>query len=107
MIFSAQRTETKKSPQRQLCSDLFLSWYMNTGVQRLYQKLDSGGHMGMRPVKGSQHPAADHTAVFVVCLWQHDNVLGNAALGDGISPPQIGAQNTSQLLHNAAQASLA
>ena len=56
--------------------------------------------MGMRFVESGNHTAADHTAVFIISLWQHDDVLGYAAAGNGIAAAQIATQLLSQLIHD-------
>jgi len=44
--------------------------------------MDFGADMEMCPLEGTDDTSADHAVVFVVCIWQHDDVLGNAAPGN-------------------------
>lgn len=52
--------------------------------------------MGVGTVEGGQDPSADHAAVLVIGLGQHDDVLGHAAPGDGIPPAEIQPQLLAQ-----------
>ena len=62
--------------------------------------MDHGADMRVRPVESGHNPTADHAAIFIICLWKHDDVLGHAAAGDGITPAQIGPQLLTQLRAN-------
>jgi len=57
--------------------------------------------MGMSAVKGSDDTAADHAAVFVICLRKHHDMLGNTALREHVTPPQIDSNLLPQLFHDA------
>ena len=61
--------------------------YADISGKRLHHILDLCCHMGMCPVECGEDSAADHAAVFIVGLGQHDDELSGAALGDHITLP--------------------
>ena len=59
----------------------------------------------MAPDEGIDQPLTHHAAVFIVGLGQHDDILGNTALGIGISAAQIASNLLAQMFHSFFQAS--
>ena len=78
----------------------------DAGHQRLDHEVDFCVDMRMDSGKGSNDPPAYHATVFIVCIGQHDDILGTAAAGDGVAPAQVATQGFTQLLHDPVHASL-
>ena len=65
-----------------------------------------GRRVGILPAEGLDDPLADHAAVFVVGLGQHQNELGNTAPGGDVSLAQTAADQIQQVFHHPVQAAL-
>ena len=68
-------------------------YFSDIRFQRLHRIVDTGGRMGELPAESRDNTAADHAAVFIIGLGQHDEKLGDAALGDDIPLAQIADQS--------------
>ena len=67
----------------------FFLWNTDAGIQRLDNEMDVCSDAGMLVAESSNDPAADHAAVFVIGIGQHDDVLRYTALGNGIAPAEV------------------
>ena len=62
--------------------------------------------MGVAAGEGEEDALADHAAVFIVGLGQHQDVLGHAAGGHHVPPAQAVADLVQQIFHGPVQAAL-
>ena len=53
--------------------------------------------------KGFDDPHTYHAAVLVIGLGQHENILGSAATGGGVTFTEIGLDLLFQIFHDAAE----
>ena len=72
-------------------------------LQRLNSEMQLGRRVRVLTVECPNDSVADHAAVFVLGLRQHENELGNAAPGGDIAAAEVAADHILQIFHAAIQ----
>ena len=81
---------------------LFLCLFVlfgNLWLQRLNTESNFSRWMWVLSIKCFDDALTDHTAIFIICLRQHDNKLGKTATRKHIAQPQISHSYGLQIIH--------